>query len=331
MTNLPAPTALIAEDEPLLAAALRAALADAWPELRIVETVGNGAAAIRAALAHQPDLLFFDIRMPGIDGLQAAEQLADEWPAGQAFPLLIFVTAYDEYAIAAFERAAVDYLLKPVSPQRLARTCERLRAALQLRRAPLPSDGGDPLSAQGVPPAGGRAAEQLIEQALEPLRRLLAASTQTGLPGTGRPEADSIQSATMQTAAIQAARPPAAQAQPQAPAIPSSGQYLRLIPASTGQTTRMIPIDEVLAFEAADKYVLVVTTGGETPIRTPLKELLPQLDPDVFWQIHRGTVVRADAIESAVRDDAGRLSLRMRGLARELPVSRVYAQRFRPL
>ena len=171
----------------------------------------------------------------------------------------------------------------------------------------------------------------LIEQALEPLRRLLAASTQTGLPGTGRPEADSIQSATMQTAAIQAARPPAAQAQPQAPAIPSSGQYLRLIPASTGQTTRMIPIDEVLAFEAADKYVLVVTAGGETPIRTPLKELLPQLDPDVFWQIHRGTVVRADAIESAVRDDAGRLSLRMRGLARELPVSRVYAQRFRPL
>ncbi|MGD9942192.1 MAG: LytR/AlgR family response regulator transcription factor [Burkholderiaceae bacterium] len=270
MNDIPA-RGLIAEDEPLLAAALRSSLQRAWPALQIVGVVGDGETAVRASLELQPDVLFFDIRMPGLSGLDAAEQLAEAWPESPAFPLLVFVTAYDQYAIEAFERAAADYLLKPVDPQRLMHCCERLRQALQLRRS------------AATPP---------LEDALAPLRRLLADT---------KPAPD-------------AAKP-----------------RLRLIPAGVGQTVKMIPIDEVLAFEAADKYVLVLTRDGETPIRTPLKELLPQLDPDVFWQIHRGTVVRADAIESAVRDESGRVSLRLHGLARALPVSRLYAHRFRPL
>ena len=269
-------SALIAEDEPLLAQALRTGLQQAWPELSLAGIVGDGASAVRAALAQQPDVLFLDIRMPGQSGLEAAEALADEWPAAAPFPLLVFVTAYDQYAIAAFERAAVDYLLKPVEPERLARTCARLRAMLALRANGTAT--ASPVPGTSAPAATAPRTAEPGDDALESLRRLLAAH--------------------------------AAPAQPR---------------------LRMIPVGEVLAFEAADKYVLVVTAAGETPIRVPLKELQPQLDPDEFWQIHRGTVVRASAIESATRDEAGRIWVRLRGLERALAVSRLYAQRFRPL
>lgn len=280
-------SALIAEDEPLLAQALRTGLQQAWPELSLAGIVGDGASAVRAALAQRPDVLFLDIRMPGQSGLEAAEALADEWPAAAPFPLLVFVTAYDQYAIAAFERAAVDYLLKPVEPERLARTCARLRAMLALRTNGTAT--ASPVPGASAPAAAAPRTAGPGDDALESLRRLLAAH--------------------------------AAPAQPR----------LRMIPAGVGQTVRMIPVGEVLAFEAADKYVLVVTAAGETPIRVLLKELQPQLDPDEFWQIHRGTVVRASAIESATRDEAGRTWVRLRGLERPLAVSRLYAQRFRPL
>jgi DNA-binding LytR/AlgR family response regulator len=279
--------ALIAEDEPLLAQALQDGLRQAWPELSIAGVVGDGASAVRAALAQRPDVLFLDIRMPGQSGLEAAEALADEWPADAPFPLLVFVTAYDQYAIEAFERAAVDYLLKPVEPERLARTCTRLRSMLALRANGTAT--ASPVTGALAPAVAAARTAGPGEDALESLRRLLAAHA--------------------------------------APARPR----LRLIPAGVGQTVRMIPVDEVLAFEAADKYVLVVTAAGETPIRVPLKELQPQLDPDEFWQVHRGTVVRASAIESATRDEAGRTWVRVRGLQRPLAVSRLYAQRFRPL
>ena len=125
------PTALIAEDEPLLAQALRAELARAWPALNIVASVGDGASAVRQTLALQPDVLFFDIRMPGMSGLEAAAELAEQWPtAGKAFPALVFVTAYDQYAVQAFEAQAVDYLLKPLQAARLAKTIEKLQLAL---------------------------------------------------------------------------------------------------------------------------------------------------------------------------------------------------------
>ncbi|MGE0100495.1 MAG: LytR/AlgR family response regulator transcription factor [Hydrogenophaga sp.] len=259
--------ALIAEDEPLLAQALQAELARAWPALRIAAVVGDGESAVAQALSCRPDVLFLDIRMPGLSGLEAAAELADEWPEGTPFPVLVFVTAYDAYAVQAFEAQAVDYLLKPVQPERLARAVQRVQALLAAR--------------QPAPAA--------LDTSLAQLRALLAGG--------------------------------------EAPAAPR----LQMIPASVGQGIRMVPIGEVLVFEAADKYVRVLTATSEVLIRTPLKELLPQLDPAAFWQIHRGTVVRADAIDSVTRNEAGRLSLRLRGRPEALAVSRLYADRFRAM
>lgn len=267
-----AATALIAEDEPLLALALQAELARAWPQLQVLATVGDGASAVREALARKPDVLFFDIRMPGQGGMEAAADLAEAWPAGQPFPVLVFVTAYDQHAVQAFEAGAVDYLLKPVQPQRLARTVERVQQTLAARQ-----------------PAASRP-DASLDAALAQLRGLLA---------------------------------PAVAAAPTAP--------LRMIQAGVGSTIRLVPVDEVLVFEAADKYVRVLTAGQEHLIRTPLKELLPQLDAERFWQVHRGTVVRADAIEAVHRDEAGKLHLSLRGLGERWPVSRLYAHLFRAM
>ncbi|OGB15581.1 MAG: DNA-binding response regulator [Burkholderiales bacterium RIFCSPLOWO2_12_67_14] len=260
-------SALIAEDEPLLAAALRAELARAWPALRIAAVVGDGRSAVAEALRLKPDLLFLDIRMPGQSGLDAAAELADEWPADTPFPAIVFVTAYDQYAVQAFEAQAVDYLLKPVQPERLARTVQRVQQVLAQRDVAAP-----------------------LEHTLTQLRALLA---------------------------------PALAATPSEP--------LRVIQASVGQQIRLVPIDEVLVFEAADKYVRVLTADTELLIRTPLKELIPQLDASLFWQVHRSTVVRATAIHSVHRDEAGKLSLDLRGLKERLPVSRLYAGRFKAM
>ncbi|MGA0609006.1 LytR/AlgR family response regulator transcription factor [Caldimonas sp. KR1-144] len=270
-------TALIAEDEPLLAQALRAELKTLWPELEVLAHAGDGEAAVERALALRPQVLFLDIRMPALDGLDAAQAIVEDWPDdGRPLPLIVFVTAYDQYAMAAFERAAVDYVQKPVQPARLAQTCERLRAALRLRAsaAPaVPSDAAEPLLAQ--------------------LRALL-----------GTPDA-----------------PSSTQAAP-----------LQVIQAGSGQTLHMVPVADVLMFEAADKYVRVITAGKEHLIRTSLRELQPRLDEEAFWQVHRGTIVRATAIETAVRDEAGKLHLTLRGRPGErVVVSRLYAYRFKAM
>ena len=262
-------TALIAEDEPLLAQALVAELAHAWPELRVLATVGDGASAVVQALATQPDVLFFDIRLPGQSGLEAAAELADAWGTEPPFPALVFVTAYDQYAVQAFDAQAIDYVLKPVQAARLQRTVAKVQQALA-RRA-----------------QGGRDFDATLAQ----LRVLLGAD----VPG-------------------RTARPP-----------------LRVIQAGVGEGIRMVPIDDVLYFEAADKYVRVLTAGREYLIRTSLRELLPQLDAGAFWQVHRGTVVRADAIDSVVRDAAGKASLSLRGRPETLPVSRLYAHLFKAM
>jgi DNA-binding LytR/AlgR family response regulator len=272
-----APTALIAEDEPLLAQALKAELAAAWPELQVVATAGDGRSAVREALRLLPQVLFFDIRMPGLDGLGAAAELADCWPADEApMPQLVFVTAYDEYAARAFEAQAIDYVLKPVQPERLRKTVARLQQALAARQpAPAPA-----------------VADEALDRALAQWRQVLGA---------------------------------AGAAAPVAP--------LRIIAASDagGSTVRMVPIDEVLYFEAADKYLRVLTAGHEYLIRTPLKQLLPQLDADTFWQVHRAVVVRSAAIESVHRDEAGKMHLTLRGRAEKIPVSRLYAHLFRAM
>lgn len=282
----PHPTALIAEDEPLLAAALAAELARAWPELRIAATVGDGASAVEHALRLKPDVLFFDIRMPGLSGLEAAAELADAWDetGGQPFPALAFVTAYDQYAVQAFETQAIDYVLKPVQPARLARTVQKMRLALAQ-------------SAQSAAHSEASEAPNRLDVTADQLRQLLAQLP----PG------------------------PTTTPQPLLRQLPVSA------PGAGGSVIRMVPLQDVLVLQAADKYVRMLTATGEHLLRTPLKELQPQLDAQQFWQIHRSTLVRADAIDWVQRDEAGRLHLRVRGLAETLPVSRLHAHLFKAL
>jgi len=264
-------TALIAEDEPLLAAGLRADLARLWPGLQIVAEVGDGLSAASQALALQPRICFLDIRMPGATGLEAAQALAEDWPEGVPFPLLVFVTAYDQYALAAFEAQAVDYLVKPVDSPRLAACVARLQARL--------AEAGQ--SAAPAPHAG-------LDATLQQLRALL---------GSAVP----------------------AQAAPR----------LAVIQAGVGSTVHMVPVAEVLYFEAADKYLRVVTVEREHLIRLSLRELLPQLDQQVFWQVHRSLVVQATAITTAQRDESGKVFLQLRGRPERLTASRLYAHLFK--
>ncbi len=269
-------SALIAEDEPLLAAHLRHALQQAWPALRIVGLAANGAQALERTLALRPQIVFLDIRMPGLDGLEVARALAEDWPEADAagFPLLVFVTAYDQHAVQAFELQAADYLLKPVQPARLARCLERLQTQLQAQQEPRPD---------AAPP---------FEELVGRLQQL------------------------MQAAEPAARRPP---------------ERLEVIAAQQGAVTEMVPVDEVIYFEAADKYLRVVTARREHLIRLSLRELLGQLDEQRFWQIHRGTVVQARCIARAVRDEQGRTTLELRDRPERLAVSRVFAGRFRGL
>ena len=279
-------TALIAEDEPLLAAALKAELARAWPELQVVATVGDGASAVAQALALQPDVLFFDIQMPGMNGLDAAAELLDTWPleaGSKPFPALVFVTAYDQYAVAAFEAQAMDYLLKPVQPARLLKTIQKVQLAhVNSAQAATKNIVNNMISA-----------EAQLELTLAQLRALL--------PAMSAPPAQPLQMISATLAGLQ------------------------------GNTLQMVPMADVLYFEAADKYIRVLTASAEFLIRTPLKELLQQLSSQTFWQIHRGTVVRATAIHRVVRDDSGKLTLSLHGRDDKLAVSRLYCHLFKAM
>jgi DNA-binding LytR/AlgR family response regulator len=273
------PTAIIAEDEPLLAQALQEELARAWPELYVMSIVGDGISAVKQALALKPDVMFFDIRMPGLNGLEAAAELADAWKDG-VFPSLVFVTAYDQYALQAFDAQAVDYLLKPVNPYRLQRTVVKLKlAGLKSGNTPVENI-------------------EIFDQTLGQLRHLIA--SENSMTGTVAP----------------------------------LKQIKASIPTLQG-AIRMIPIEEVLYFVASDKYVQVIALDGnaykEYLIRTPLKELLPQLDKNIFWQIHRSTIVRASAIDNGTRDEAGKLQLTLRGRLEKIAVSRLYAHLFKAM
>lgn len=268
MNDLDAPLALIAEDEPVLARTLARLLREAWPGIRLTDPAEDGLAATALALAQQPDLLFLDIQMPGRTGLEVAEAVADDWPEDQPAPLLVFVTAYDEFAVAAFERAAVDYVLKPVTPERLARTVARLR---------------ERLAARGALPRLGDTAEQV--------RRVQSIS---------------------------------------APAL-AAAERIKVIRAGVGNTVRMIPVADVLCLEATDKYVNVVTAGGEALVRMSLRELTSRIDGERFMQVHRSVLVNADHIVSATRDELGHYSLAVRDLQRPVKVSRAFAHLFRPM
>jgi len=245
--------AVIAEDEPVLRRELIGLLGRLWPELEIVAEVGDGIEALGALSQHAPDVLFLDIQMPGMTGLEVAEKAN-----GRAH--IVFVTAFDQHAVAAFEQGAVDYVLKPFSAARLATSIERLKAKLQ--SAPANLDG-------------------------------LLKSLSTQLAGTK--------------------------------------QHLRWITASQGTEVRLITIDEVCYFQADNKYTLVVTAEQESLIRRPIRELLEELDPASFWQIHRSTVINVNAVAGVHRDISGHLRVKLKQRKETLSVSESYMHLFRSM
>jgi len=251
-------TAIVAEDEALLRDALVAQLAEAWPGLQLLAACDDGASALEAIAEHQPDVAFLDIRMPGLTGLEVAAAAAEASPRTH----IVFTTAYDQYAIDAFEHGAIDYLLKPIAPERLAATVQRLQAR------------GD---------ADADAMAALVER--------------LG-PALARRRDD--------------AREP-----------------LTWLTASAGRETRLVLVDDVAYFRANDKYTSVVTADGEALLRTPIRELLERLDPAVFKQVHRSTIVNLRAVAAVVRDEAGRGTLRLRNRPETLTVSQPFMALFR--
>lgn len=254
------PGALIADDEDLPRAELRRMLAQAWPALEIVAECEHGPAAVEALAEHAPDVAFLDIRMPGSSGLDVARAAA-----GRCH--VVFTTAYDNHAIAAFEAGAVDYLLKPIAFERLAQAVARLQERLAAKAA--------------APDLGS-----LVEQITARLRGERAGAE-----------------------------------------VPR----LRWVSASVGDTIKLFGIDEVLFFQSDEKYTRVVTERDEAHVRKPLKEIADGLDPEVFWQVHRGTIVRASEITRAVRDELGRHTLHLKRHKETLAVSQAWAWRFRPM
>jgi DNA-binding LytR/AlgR family response regulator len=253
----PAPTAVIADDERLMRVQIVARLKEAWPELLIVGEASNGREAVAMVQSLEPDIVFLDISMPEMDGIQAARALA-----GQAH--VVFVTAFDQYAIKAFEQGAIDYLLKPADPERVALTCQRLRARL--------SQKPDPMN-------------DLLEQL----------SHRIGGGGL------------------------------------KAREYMRWVQASVGANIRMIPTSDILFFRAEDKYTRVQTAGFEALIRKPIKELIDELDPDEFWQIHRATLVRVDAVEQVSRNFRGKQIVHVKGSEEKLEVSRSFSHLFKQM
>jgi len=268
MTLAAPPTAVIAEDEPVLARTLSRLLEQVWPDLRIAGVAEDGLQATELALAHLPDVMFLDIKMPGRTGIEVAEAVADDWPDDKPEPLFVFITAYDAFAVAAFERAAVDYLLKPATAERLQQTVERLKARLAERAM--------------SPDAGDRAAL---------MRRMQSITA---------PQAE-------------------------------SQERTKVIRAGVGNTVRMIPVVDVVCFEATEKYVNVVTPTGEALVRLSLRELMARIDSTDFIQVHRSVVVNSNSIVSTTRDENGHYSLSLRGLQRALKVSRAFGHLFRPM
>jgi DNA-binding LytR/AlgR family response regulator len=276
-TNAPTETpirAVLADDERLMRDQLRARLAEVWPDLQIVAEAKHGAEAVQLVQTHQPDVVFLDIRMPGMTGVEAAREIAqmdvgdDGW-----LPEVVFITAYDQYAIEAFEQGAADYVLKPAERDRLRVTVERIRKRLAARHAPVAS---------------------ATEPAAVPLQQLLHQLAQGAGGGAATP------------------RP-----------------MLKWIQATVGQAIQMIPVEDVLFFISDEKYTRVQTPQVEALIRKPIKELVDELDPALFWQIHRSTLVAVRAIGAVTRDFRGRQVVAIKGHPEKLEVSRSYGHLFK--
>lgn len=257
MQAKPAPTAVVADDERLMREQIVASLKEAWPELVIVGEARNGREAVAMVRSLEPDVVFLDISMPEMDGIEAARALA-----GAAH--VVFVTAFDQHAVTAFEQGAVDYLLKPADAARVALTCQRLR--------------------------------ERLEQKPDPMNDLLEKLAQRVGGEAVKPK-----------------------------------EFLRWVQASVGANIRMIPTSDILFFRAEDKYTRVQTAGFEALIRKPIKDLIDELDPGEFWQIHRSTLVRVDAVEQVSRNFAGKQLVHVKGRDEKLEVSRSFSHLFKQM
>src|SRR5688572_20951857 len=247
-------SAVIADDEPLLRAMLRTRLSRLWPELEVRHEMPDGRGVEGVIAEHEPDLFFLDIHMPGVNGLEAAREIGSR-------AHVVFVTAFDQYAVEAFERGAIDYVLKPFNDERLALTVERLKERLARPPADL-----DALVEQLANRLGGKAPERL-----------------------------------------------------------------RWVKASVGSSVRLIPVEEVLFFQSDEKYTRVVTCDSEVLIRKPIKELLEELDPDKFWQVHRATIVNVDHIASVKRGLKDQAEIALRDHRETLVVSRAFTHLFKQM
>ena len=268
--------AVLADDERLMREQLRSRLMEVWPELDIVAEAKNGLEAVELCREHRPDLVFLDIRMPGLTGVDAARQIVqlpddDSW----LVPEIVFITAYDQYAVEAFEQGVADYVLKPAERERLAITVARVKKRLAQRSE----------AEAGEAPAAALPAGQPMQQLLHKLSAQLN-------PG-GAPK------------------------------------YLQWIQATVGQSIQMIPVEDVLFFISDEKYTRVQTAGIEALIRKPIKELVDELDPQLFWQIHRSTLVNVKSIAGISRDFRGRQLVAVKGLTEKLEVSRSYTHLFK--
>lgn len=251
------PTAIIADDERLMRDQLKSRLQQVWPELNILGEAKNGEEAVQLVDSLQPDLAFLDIRMPAKTGLEAAREIGTKTH-------IVFITAYDQYAVEAFDQGAVDYVLKPADPERLSKTVERLKA--RLTTATEPNDMSNMLA-------------QLAKQL----------------------------------------------------GIAPKPNYLQWIQASIGQELRLIPVEDILFFQSDEKYTRVQTASYEALIRKPVRDLAEELDPNLFWQIHRSTLVNSKAISGVVRDMRGRHLVQIKGLTEKLEVSRSFVHLFKQM
>ncbi len=263
--------AVLADDERLMRDQLRLRLSQVWPELEIAAEARNGLEAVELVQQHRPDVVFLDIRMPGLTGVEAAREILqmdmgdEEW-----LPEIVFITAYDEYAVQAFEQGAVDYVLKPAAAERLAKTVQRVQQRLAARTTPAGED-----AVHSSPP-------------LQALLHQLGAQ----LRGQAAP-------------------------------------HLEFLQAGSGQTVQLIPVHEVLFFVSDEKYTRVQTANAEALIRKPIKELVSELNPQQFWQIHRSTIVNVQAVASVTRDERGRQIVSLRDHPEKLEVSRSFTGLFK--